>query len=140
MKARDPRGVLEDFQKVSELVLNRTLAPILYYYLVNGVDPNEWLGADQGYKRYEKTEDAPIFWLSRFTDSGSGLTLSEVALSRMEQVKKEVKERIDRETEARELENAKRILAETDAMAPFSIKGTPFDKDWEIKPPGSERH
>lgn len=138
IKAKNPEGVLADFQKLSELVLNRAIAPIHYYYLLNGVDPNEWLSAKEGYKRYKKPEESPLFWLHKFK-SESGGTLAHLAMARMEEVEAEIRSRIDKEQEAKSQLIKEMRRAEDEEMASRSIIGTPFDKNWQIKPPGHER-
>lgn len=137
IKAKNPEGVLNDFQKLSELVLNRVIAPIHYYYLLNGVDPNEWLSSKDGYKRYKKPEDSPLFWLNNFKIEGG--TLAHIAMARMDEVDAEIRSRIDKEQEAKEHLKAELRRSEDEEMATRNIKGTPFDKNWKIRPPGRER-
>ena len=138
IKAKNPEGVIADFQRVSEMVLNHTLAPIHYYYLLNGVDPNEWLSPEKGYKRYKKPEDSPLFWLRKFRQD-STTTLADVAMARMNEVQSEVKSKIDKEYQEKKRISDELKRLEDEELSKRSVVGTPFDLSWKIRPPRKER-
>lgn len=138
IRSKDAKGVMTQFDELAELVLNHTIAPMHYYYLLNGVDPNEWLSKNEGYKRYKNPESSPIFWLHKIKSGVADLTYGQVALIKMEEirikVRTEIEIRQEREDEARQEHERQ----EAERMKEFSVKGTPFDRNWKIRPPRKE--
>jgi hypothetical protein len=141
MNKNEPNKVLDILERASQLALAKTISPIEYYYLTDGVDPNEWLNEKDGYKRYKKDSERPAFWLHKFRDQASGRTLGQIALAMEDVVREKIKKEIDQKYEGikHQQEQEEQDLLKEKRSQGLTLEGTPFGRDWVIKPPRRER-
>ncbi len=140
IKAKNHGGVMEIFDRARQMTLAKTLMPLEYEYLLTGVDPNAWLTRmSPEYKRYNKEEDAPVFWLHNIPDPNkSGYTLGQIALAKFNETREEIIKRMEADRPKPVDHEAEYIKRMKDLG--LSTEGTPFAKDWTIRSPGKENY